>query len=124
MKKVLFFLSIVTLIVVFIGVKPQLIIQKKITVEQKIVLPNSPGKFISYRLDQKTTALTLLQQTAKVMTNGEGVNAFVIDINGKQALTKNKEFWGFYVNSKPAEVGAGSYLLQNNDKIVWQIDHY
>ncbi|HEX7543137.1 MAG TPA: DUF4430 domain-containing protein, partial [Patescibacteria group bacterium] len=70
------------------------------------------------------TALDLTKEKAKVVTKGEGVNAYVIEINGKLAEDSKKEFWAFYVNDKIAEVGAGSYKLKDGDKIEWKIEKY
>ena len=55
---------------------------------------------------------------------GEGKNAYVTGINGREADTKKKEYWAFYVNGKPATVGAGSYILKQADKIEWKIENY
>ncbi len=71
-----------------------------------------------------TTALDLLKQTAKIETKGEGVNTYVVTINGRTASNTDKEYWAFYVNSKLASVGAGSYKLMPNDKIVWKIEKF
>jgi len=71
-----------------------------------------------------TTALDLLKQTTKIETKGEGVNAYVVTINGRPASNVAKEFWAFYVNGKPATVGAGSYVLKFNDKILWKIEKF
>lgn len=75
-------------------------------------------------LEDNATALDLIRQKAKVITQGEGQNAFVTEINGKRADNSKKEYWAFYINGKMASVGAGSYQLQNNDKIVWKIEKY
>jgi len=72
----------------------------------------------------KINALELLKEKAKVITKGEGVNAYVISINGKETKSENKEFWAFYINGKQAEVGVGSYELKNGDKIEWKIEKY
>lgn len=71
-----------------------------------------------------TTALQLLKEQAEVKTKGEGKNAYVIEINGKTADEANREFWAFYINGVPSNVGAGSYQLKNGDVIEWKIDHY
>ena len=69
-------------------------------------------------------ALDLTKKLAVVVTNGEGVNAYVTTINGKEAKSANKEFWAFYVNGKQSMVGAGSYQLKSGDKIEWKIEKY
>lgn len=70
------------------------------------------------------TALDLIQKTAEVKVKGEGKNAFVTAINNVEAQEAKKQFWAFYVNGKPAEVGAGSYVLKNGDIIEWKLETY
>ena len=70
------------------------------------------------------TALDLTKEKTNIKTKGEGVNAYVTEINGQEALNSKKEFWAFYVNGKMAEVGAGSYKLKEDDKIEWRIEKY
>jgi hypothetical protein len=73
--------------------------------------------------------LTALEATHKalsgnVKTQGTNENAFVTSLNGRDADTKKHEFWEFIVNGKQAEVGAGSYKIQNGDIIYWKISTY
>ncbi len=70
------------------------------------------------------TALDLTKEKTNIKTKGEGVNAYVTEINGQEALNSKKEYWAFYVNGKMAEVGSGSYKLKNGDKIEWKIEKY
>lgn len=70
------------------------------------------------------TALELLKKTNSVVTQGEGENAFVTEINSVKTDSNKKEFWAFYINGKTASIGAGSYQLQNNDRIEWKIEKY
>jgi hypothetical protein len=70
------------------------------------------------------TALQLLSTTHKTITKGEKQNAFVTEIDGRTALAEKREFWAFYVNGKQAAVGAGSYIVKNNDTIEWKIETY
>ena len=70
------------------------------------------------------TALDLTKEKANIKTKGEGVNAYVTEINGQEALNSKKEYWAFYVNGKMAEVGAGSYKLKEGDKIEWKLANY
>lgn len=71
-----------------------------------------------------STALQLLSTTHSVIQKGQKENAFVTSIDGRASSADNKEFWAFYVNGKQAEVGAGSYILKNNDTIEWKIETY
>jgi hypothetical protein len=70
------------------------------------------------------TALEATEAKTIVITNGTGTNAFVASINNRIADTKKREFWEFDVNGKEAEVGAGSYILNNHDEIEWKITNF
>ena len=80
----------------------------------------------SYDLTQfvGNSALAATLGVTKVETSGKDENAFVTSINGRAADTKKREFWELLVNGKSSEVGAGSYIIQNGDKIEWQISTY
>ena len=97
---------------------------KKITVQQKITSEKSADTFEKYEIEENKTALDLLNQTGTIITKGEKENAFVIEINGRRADDSKKEYWSFYLNGKISAVGAGSYLLKNEDKIEWKIEKY
>lgn len=75
-------------------------------------------------IEEGKTALDLTREVAKVETSGEGQNAFVTAINGRTADSAKKEFWELLVNGKPAQVGAGSYVVKNGDKIEWRISKF
>lgn len=70
------------------------------------------------------TALEATTSKVSTVTTGEGENAFITTLGGRMAETKKREFWEFLVNGTQAEVGAGSYIIQNNDQIVWKISTY
>ena len=70
------------------------------------------------------TVLEATQSMAKVVTNGTGTNAYITTINGREANAEKREFWEFDVNGSPAQVGAGSYIIKNNDEIQWKISNY
>ena len=93
----------------------------KINIEQKI---ENNESFTKYEIEENKTVLDLLKQTAAVVTKGEKENAFVTEINGKEANESKKEFWAFYLNGKMSPVGAGSYKLKNKDRIEWKIEKY
>lgn len=67
---------------------------------------------------------TITSLNGKVKTKGDGINAYVTSIQGREADIKKNEFWELDVNGKPAEVGAGSYILKAGDKIVWKINTF
>jgi len=79
---------------------------------------------LNTQVKSETTTLDLLKVTTKIETKGEGVNAYVVTINGRTASSVDKEYWAFYVNDKPATVSAGSYKLMPNDKILWKIEKF
>lgn len=60
----------------------------------------------------------------KIEKSGVGENAFLTGIEGRTASTDKREFWEFLVNGNQAEVGAGTYKIQNNDQIQWKITNY
>lgn len=110
MKKVLTSASVV-LIIIF----GYLFYQYKFSPTKKSV---TKQQFVS------KTALDFTKETNKVVTKGEGANAYVVEINGRKADDTKKEFWAFYVNGKQAMVGAGSYKLKEGDKIEWKLENY
>ncbi len=93
---------------------------KTITVQQKI----NNGSYATIQIVEGKTALELLQKTAQVKMTGQGVNAFVTEINNVKADSSKKQYWAFYVNGKLSDVGAGSYKLKVGDKIEWRIESY
>jgi hypothetical protein len=70
------------------------------------------------------TALEATESKVTVNTKGSGTDAYVISINGYEAGAEKHEFWEFNVNGNQAPVGAGSYIVQNNDEIQWKISNY
>ena len=85
---------------------------------------NADGTEVSYEGVAGETALELLQQLdPTAMTSGEGAGAFVTAIGGHEA-DASKEFWAFYVNGEAAQVGAGSYEMQDGDEITWKLETF
>lgn len=101
--------------------KKSFVQQQKLTVYLKLV---GQTDFIKQEVVVNKTALDLTKEKAKVVTKGEGANAYVVKINNKLAEDSKKEFFAFYINGKMAEVGAGSYKLKQGDKIEWKIEKY
>jgi len=98
-------------------------------------LPTTPQEtsYATFKLSDQTydisdyvskTALEATQAKSTVVTSGTGTNAFVTTINGRTADPKKKEFWEFDVNGSEAQVGAGSYIIQNHDQIEWKITNF
>lgn len=127
-KPILIFIIIFFSVILFISykkiisVKPQN--SNKTTESLMYVSQTINGSKKSYQIKKGKTALNLLEETNAIITSGKGENAFVTVINNIKADPLKKEYWAFYVNEKPANIGAGSYYLQSNDNIVWKIEKY
>lgn len=70
------------------------------------------------------SALIATEATVKVTASGQGENAFVTAINGVAADPKKREFWELDANGTETQVGAGSYIIQNNDLIEWRLNTF
>jgi len=101
--------------------KKSIVQQQNLIVYLKLV---GQADFIKQDVSVNKTALDLTKEKANVKTKGDGVNAYVTEIDGITAQDSKKEYWAFYVNGKMAEVGAGSYKLREGDKIEWKIEKY
>jgi hypothetical protein len=95
----------------------------QISIAQVVALSDKKQK-TTHRVKVGTTALQLLISTHSVIKKGEKENTFVTSIDKREASPKDHEFWAFYINGKQAQVGAGSYILKNNDTIEWKIETY
>lgn len=75
----------------------------------------------SYQVKENTTALALLKTSHQVETKDFGsLGEMVVSVDGMTARVD--QFWAFYVNGKLANVGAGSYILKNSDKVEWKLN--
>ncbi len=72
----------------------------------------------------KTALEVTKEATSNVKMTGEGENAFITVIDGREASSDKKEFWKLVINGKDSQVGAGSYTVKENDKISWEIATY
>jgi len=97
------------------------VVQETVTVYLKVL---GQKNFNKQEIAKGKTALDLTKEKEDIVTKGDGVNAYVIGINGIEAKSADKEYWAFYVNGKLATVGAGSYKLKSGDKIEWKIEKY
>ncbi len=66
------------------------------------------------------TALQLLQMNNSVNLTFSSYGAFVNCINN--VCSTNDYYWMYYVNGKPAAVGAGSYWIGGNDTIEFRYE--
>jgi hypothetical protein len=79
------------------------------------------GEF-SYEGEDGRTALELLQEKdPDAQVQGEGENAFVTTIQGREA-DPDTEFWGLYVDDEMAQVGAGSLETEDGQTITWKLE--
>lgn len=77
---------------------------------------------VTYQGVEGKNAVELLKQQALVETKTyEGLGELVVSINGK-ASTEN-QFWVFYINGAPAEVGASTYVTKATDVITWKYEN-
>ena len=51
-----------------------------------------------------------------------GMGFFVEEVNGKAESNGQGMYWIYLVNSKKAEVGVSSYIIQPNDVITWSYE--
>lgn len=125
------FVSLVALIgglalQVFVVKKPTSSIQENplILVTQTVYLSKDKPLTSSIQVAKGATALSLLANNMDIVVQGQGVGTFVTKIGSIMADPNKKEFWSFEINGKMAPVGAGAYILQNGDSIVWLIKNY
>ncbi|MNW50347.1 hypothetical protein D3C74_277980 [compost metagenome] len=72
----------------------------------------------------KTALELLIVADPTAVVQGEGENAFVTGIGGREAQDSAKEFWALYVNGEMAQVGAGSLVTETGDEITWKLETY
>ena len=72
----------------------------------------------------KTALELLVAADPTAVVQGEGENAFVTGIGGREAQDSAKEFWALYVNGEMAQVGAGSLVTETGDEITWKLETY
>ncbi|MFI2102148.1 DUF4430 domain-containing protein [Isoptericola sp. NPDC019693] len=91
------------------------------SVEASEQVAENVGEF-SYEGEDGKTALELLQEKdPDAQVQGEGENAFVTAIRGREADPAT-EFWGLYVDDEMAQVGAGSLETEDGQTITWKLE--
>ncbi len=109
----------------FYGYKTFFAKKAAVTEQIEVFLKVDTGnQYLGLMTKKGNTALELTQERMAVDVRSEGKSAYVTGINGRKADGKKKEYWAFYINGKPATVGAGSYILKQGDKIEWKIEKY
>lgn len=81
------------------------------------------GKTVTYKGEDNSTALDLLNKYCTTESQGQGQSAFITKINDVTANSTN-EFWSFKVNGEMATVGAGSYITKSSDTIIWELSSF
>lgn len=67
------------------------------------------------------TALDILRTTHTITTKTfSGIGEYVESIDGVKP--DGKHFWAFYVNNVQSQVGAGSYVPKDGDRIDWKLE--
>jgi len=79
------------------------------------------NKSFEYKGEEGKDALSLLREKTSVELDNKGM---VVLVNGRKAEAEKREFWGFYVNGKMAEVGASDFKTKDTDVINWKIENY
>lgn len=89
--------------------------------ENKTVAEKATEEIVTYKGESNKNALVLLKEKASIELDKSGM---VIVINSRKADTAKREYWSFYVNGKPAPVGAADYVTKDSDIIEWKIEKY
>ncbi len=63
-----------------------------------------------------------LMTACKVPFEEEG--GLVTSINGVSQDPSASKYWMYYINGELAPVGAGDYIVQNGDEIVWKLESF
>lgn len=74
---------------------------------------------ISYQGVEGKNALELLKSSHEVETQKFSFGEMVQSIDGVKAPAT--DFWGFYVNGKLSDIGAGDYQTKNGDTLSWKL---
>jgi hypothetical protein len=75
--------------------------------------------YVMYEGVDGKTALELLKQNTEVVTKSYDFGELVTSINGNDG--GGQKYWTFYVDGKEAQVGAGTYVTKNGEKIEWRL---
>lgn len=89
-----------------------------------VINTENPKTFENVELKEGETALDLISKVASVSASGVKENAFITGINNRMADSSKNEFWEMIINGKSAEVGAGSYQVNDGDQIEWKISKF
>jgi len=71
--------------------------------------------------DGRTALELLLEHDPDAQVQGEGENAYVTAIRGREA-DPSTEFWSLYVDDEMAQVGAGALETEDGQTITWKLE--
>jgi cytoskeletal protein RodZ len=116
-------------VLIFIGHRFQNYTQsthKTVQELKTVLLVNSGTKTESFDISGFVgkTVLDATKANIGVVASGTGTNTFITSINGRVADSKKHEFWELDANGSETQVGAGSYIIQKGDSILWRINTY
>jgi len=77
--------------------------------------------YFAYQGKTGKDALTILKELATIEQDRSGL---VVGINSRKADTSKREYWSFYTNGQPAQVGPADYQTTDKEFIEWRIQTY
>ena len=91
------------------------------TIERRDQPTEQKPLHVAYFGKEGKTAMELLKENYTVVTKDyPGLGEFVESINGVKP--DQNHFWSYYIDGKPAQVGASSYKTKNSDQIEWILE--
>ena len=61
------------------------------------------------------------EQAAKIESLGSGELTFITSIGGAENEGADGRNWQFYVNGERSNVGAGAYVVESGDHVLWKL---
>ena len=95
-----------------------------VSAEVRVKVGENFEKKIAYQTGMTALTATKTATDGKVITQGEGTEAYVVKILGTGADKTKREYWELLVNEQSALMGAGSLLLKPGDSILWKISKF
>lgn len=86
---------------------------KKITIQ--VIVPDEELKEYSISTNA-TTLRQALEDEDMIKGEGEGVNFYITEVNGREADSSNQEWWSITKDGEFSELGVGSINIQDKDK--------
>ncbi|NLJ96546.1 MAG: DUF4430 domain-containing protein [Clostridiales bacterium] len=86
---------------------------KKITIQ--VIVPDEEVKEHIIKTDA-TTLREALEEKGLIKGNGEGINFYITEVDGRVADSSNEEWWSITKDGEFSEYGVGSINIQDKDK--------